>query len=149
MAVIRTPAPFVPPHAVAYSNLDGTAAIVGPNAPLPVTMSGGSPLSVSPVLPSTTPLTGTTTTTGTIGPFNPVVGRSVILALSGDWSGTAQLVRSTDGGATMLPLTIGGGVWAYFSTNCCESVWDESEAGVSLYLKVVLTSGTLTYRVAQ
>lgn len=149
MAVINTPAPFVPPHAVAYSNPDGTAAIVGHDAPLPVTMSGANPLSVSQVLPSAAPLIGTTTTTGTVGPFNPVVGRGVILALSGNWSGTVQIVRSTDGGATMLPLTIGGGVWAYFSTNCCESVWDESEAGVSLYLQIMLTSGALTYRVAQ
>jgi hypothetical protein len=60
-----------------------------------------------------------------------------------------RLLRSTDGGATKLPVTVAGDTWAQFTANCCEPVWDESEASARLYLDIALTSGTITYRIAQ
>ena len=72
-----------------------------------------------------------------------------MLSLSGTWAGTIKLIRSTDGGATKLPLTINGTAWAQFTTNCCEAVWDESDAIARFYLDITLTSGTDAYRLAQ
>jgi hypothetical protein len=42
-----------------------------------------------------------------------------------------------------------GAGWALFTANCCEPVWEDSEAGAQLYLSVTLASGTLAYRVSQ
>lgn len=136
---ISTPAAYVTPQAVAFANSAGNALYVSQNSPLPVT---------SHACPAT-PLSGTTLANLIAGPYTPVIGRTVILALSGDWSGMVQLSRSTDGGATRQPITMGGAPWALFSTNCCESVWDESDAAARLYLEITLTSGTLTYRLSQ
>lgn len=72
-----------------------------------------------------------------------------MLALSGTWTGTVKLLRSTDGGATKLPLTAAGLAWGVFNANCCEPVWEEAIVGAALYLDATLSSGTLTYRVAQ
>ena len=139
---IQSPASFVPSRATAFSDVDGTALLVSASNPLPVSMaavSGSTP----------TPVAGTTTTTGVLGPFQPALGRPVILVLSGTWVGTVKVVRSTDGGTTRLPLTVSGSSWAQFTGNCCEAVWEESDSNARLYLEVTLTSGTLTYRMAQ
>jgi hypothetical protein len=133
--------------AVSFANPDGSAALVNTSAPLPVTLATSSTVAIQ--LPTTKALSGTTSTSTTLGPFTPVVGRSVLLMLSGNWSGSVQLMRSTDNGLTRLPLTVGGSPWAVFTANCCEAVWDESEAVASLYLQITLTAGTLTYRIAQ
>lgn len=136
---IMSPASYVPHVAVGFANADGTAASVNANAPLPVSVTTA----------TTPPLTGTTSTSGVIGPFLPLVGRSVILTLTGNWSGSVQLLRSIDGGATKIPLTLGGAPWALYTVSCCEAVWDESEAAAQLYLQVTISSGTLNYRIAQ
>ncbi|NOW45604.1 hypothetical protein FHW96_001759 [Novosphingobium sp. SG751A] len=136
---VQTPANYVPQFAVSFANADGTAATVNTAAPLPVTF---------PVT-TTAPLTGSTSASVLLGPFTPVVGRSVILTLSGTWSGSVQLLRSIDGGVNKLPLTMGGAPWALFTVDCCEAVWDESETTAQLYLQVTLSAGTLNYRMAQ
>jgi hypothetical protein len=59
------------------------------------------------------------------------------------------LLRSTDGGSTMLPLRAGGGAWAEYTAPGCEQAWTESEEGVSFYLDIALNSGTVAYRVSQ
>jgi len=136
---IQTPAGFVPTFAAAFADANGNARLIGASAPLPT----------CDVPMATTPLSGSTTASGVVGPFSPVIGRPVLLALSGNWTGIVTVMRSTDGGGSKLPLTLGGAPWAVFSVNCCEAVWDESEAAAQLYLNIVLTSGTLTYRIAQ
>lgn len=136
---IQTPAGYVPTFAVAFADASGNANLIGASTPLPT----------ANVAPVTTPLSGSASASAVVGPFSPVVGRSVLLALSGNWTGVVTVMRSTDGGATKLPLTIGGAPWAVFSVNCCEAVWDESEAGARLYLNLAITSGTLNYRIAQ
>jgi hypothetical protein len=72
-----------------------------------------------------------------------------MLQLSGTWTGTVKLLRSSDGGTTKLPLTLAGAAWGQFTANCCEPVWEESETAATLWLDVALTSGTLAYRLAQ
>lgn len=136
---IQNPAPFVPSEAVAFADVDGNSTTVSPLAPLPVNVQ----------LPANPVLAGSAAGAQQVGPFQPVVGRAVILALSGIWTGRVQVLRSTDGGVTCLPLTIGGSVWARFTANCCEAVWEESDAAARLYLDIAVTSGTLTYRVGQ
>lgn len=137
--LVKFAAATVPGQAVAYTAADGTAQLVGAAAPLPV--------STQPV--STGALTGNATVNCVAGPFLPVVGRGVILTLTGTWAGSVQVERSVDGGATRVPLTAGGNLWALFSGNCCEAVWDESEAVAQLYLRIQLTSGAVGYRLAQ
>lgn len=136
---IQFPAGYAPGQAAAFADQNGNARLVSASTPLPM-------LNVpAPV----TPLAGSTSTTGTVGPYLPVTGRSVILALSGTWTGSVQVARSTDGGATLLPITIGGSIWGLFSTNCCEAVWDESDSSAQLYLQISLTAGAVTYRFSQ
>ena len=59
------------------------------------------------------------------------------------------MLRSTDGGTTRLPMTIGGSGWGSFQGNCNEPVAEESVAGATYYLAIAVTSGTLSYRVTQ
>ena len=137
---IQYPASYSVSQAVAYSDVDGSSILVGPDKPLPVTI--GQPV-------GTTPLAGTAVASVLVGPYTPVAGRPVMLSLEGTWQGTVALQRSTDGGAHKLPVTIGGSPWARFSGNCCEPVWEESESVAKLYLDIQLASGSLTYRLAQ
>lgn len=136
---IQTPSTYVASHAAAFADTDGTAVVVSATSPLPVSFGQ----------PAATPLAGSATATGVQGPYSPAPGRAVILSLAGTWTGTVKLVRSTDGGTTRQPLTAGGLVWGQYTANCCEAVWEESDAAATLYLDVTLASGTLNYRLAQ
>ena len=141
MAEVEVPAGFVPQYAVAFGAVDAPAVSVHEGNPLPV-RAVRKPASSGP-------LTGALVSSGLVGPFVPELERPIWLTLAGDWTGTAELLRSADGGATMLPLTAGGVRWGRFIANANEAVADESEAGATYYLSAALTGGTLTYRVAQ
>ncbi|MEQ1543008.1 MAG: hypothetical protein HOO94_06280 [Novosphingobium sp.] len=136
---IQTPSTYVASHAAAYADTDGSAVVVSTSNPLPVSFGQ----------PAATPLAGSASVSGLLGPYVPAPGRAVILSLAGTWTGTVKLVRSTDGGTTRQPLTAGGLVWGQYAANCCEAVWEESDAAATLYLDVTLASGTLAYRLAQ
>jgi hypothetical protein len=136
---IQSPSGYAASRAMAFADVDGSALLVSAATPMPVV-----------VAPATsTPLTGSTAANLLTGPFQPTLDRAIVIALSGTWTGTVRVLRSTDGGATKLPLTLGGTVWGQFSANCCEPVWEESEAAARLYLDIVLASGTLAYRFGQ
>ena len=137
---IQSPASYVPSRAAAFADIDGTSLLVSASNPLPVALGAA---------PAAPPLAGSATVSGVVGPFLAVAGRLVVLALTGTWTGTVTVKRSTDGGATKLPLTIGGAIWGQYTANVCEPIWEEIEAGAGLYLDVALSSGTLTYRLAQ
>ncbi len=137
---IQSPASYVPMRAAAFADVDGTSLLVSASNPMPV--------SIGPAAAAAA-LAGSTAASGVLGPFQPAAGRPVVLALSGTWVGLVAVKRSTNGGTTKLPLTVGGMAWGQFTTNACEPVWEENEAGAALYLDVALTSGTLTYRLAQ
>jgi hypothetical protein len=137
---IQSPAAYVPSRATAFADIDGTSLLVSASNPLPVAIGAA---------PAGAPLAGTTNVTAILGPFQPVVGRAVVLSLGGTWTGTVKVKRSTDAGATKLPLTVAGTAWGEFTGNACEPVWEESEAAATLYLDVTLTSGSLAYRLAQ
>lgn len=141
MAEVEVPAGFVPQYAVAFGAVDAPAVAVHDDNPLPV----------RPVRrPSAaTPLAGTMSASGMAGPFTPELDRPIWVTLAGDWSGTVELLRSVDGGATALPLTAAGTPWGRFTANANEAIVDESEVGATFYLSATLAAGTLTYRVAQ
>lgn len=136
---ILSPSGYAATRALVFADTDGSALLASVASPLPVTL-GTAP---------TTPLSGTATVSVVTGPYQPALGRESILTLSGSWTGTIRVLRSTDGGTTKLPLTVAGSPWAQFTGNCCEPVWDETEAAARLYLDIALTSGSLSYRIAQ
>ncbi len=140
---IQNPTGYAIPRAVAYADVDGSMLQVSSAAPLPVAVLAGGGST------ATTPLTGTAATTSVVGPYQPTIGRAVMLLLTGTWTGTVKVTRSVDGGTTKQPLTINGNVWGQFTANCCEAVWDESETAARFYLDITLTTGSVTYRVAQ
>ena len=138
---ISIPAGYAPAFALGYSDSEGALSLVRQASPLPVELRFG-PATASA-------LEGTANASTAVGPFAPSAGRPVMLCLSGEWSGSVTVTRSTDGGTTRHPLTVAGNAWARFTGNVCEPVWSESEAGAELYLEIELDSGTLDYRVSQ
>ena len=136
---ISVPAGFAPAYAVGYSAPDGALAIASHAAPLPVSTSA----------PAPTPLAGEAAASEVAGPFEATAGRTINVALDGEWTGTVRLLRSTDGGLTRAPLRVGGASWGKFTESGCEQAWSETEDGASFYLDIELTSGAVIYRVSQ
>ena len=137
---IQNPAGYAVTRAIAYADIDGSMVQVAAAAPLPVSIGASA---------ATTPLAAASSVSTVAGPYQPALGRAVILALSGTWSGTVTVTRSTDGGTTRLPLTVNGTAWGQYSGNVCEAVWEESESAARLYLEITLASGSVSYRLAQ
>ncbi|MEE2916317.1 MAG: hypothetical protein VYB32_04500 [Pseudomonadota bacterium] len=143
MASIEAPAGFVPALGVSFGAIGTGATPVDPDHPLPVTAVAWQGAA------TTAPVAGTASAATLAGPFAPARGRPIWLTLMGSWTGTVKLLRSTDGGTTRLPMTIGGSGWGSFQGNCNEPVAEESVAGATYYLDIAVTSGTLSYRVTQ
>lgn len=137
---ILTPSGYATPVAVGYADPAENLILVTDDVPLPVSAKRAA---------APAPLTGATSQTTVAGPFVPALDTPIHLELRGTWSGQVALQRSVDGGATRSGVTVGGMPWAAFSGNANEVVWQEGEEGASLYLDITLTSGTLTYRLAQ
>ena len=136
---ISVPAGFAPAYAVGFAGTGGGLALVSSTDPLPVVISA----------PAPAPLIGQSATPTVVGPFNATVGRAIVVALAGEWTGTVRLLRSTDGGTTRLPLRVAGGAWAEYAASGCEQAWSETEEGASFYLDIALESGSVAYRVSQ
>ena len=133
------PAPL---RAMAFGPVDGPAVPVDPTHPLPVR--------TTPAAATATPLAGSTAATAVMGPYAPDLGRPIVLTLSGSWTGSARLLRSTDGGTTRLPLTYSDGSAKPAWTGAVNApVAEETVAAATYYLDVTLASGTLTYRMEQ
>jgi len=147
---ISNPARFATPTAMGFTDSGGSLALVSQGAPLPVIITNPSNGPAEPPAPSSPePLTGRTTRSVVAGPFRPIAGLPIHLQLSGEWTGQVHLERSTNDGATRQGLTVGGRPWAIFTATANEPVWQENEAGVTFWLNVQLTSGSLDYRVSQ
>lgn len=136
---IQNPTGYAVPRTIAFADLDGSMLQVAASTPLPITLG----------TIATTALSGNAAASTVVGPYQPALGRPVMLVLTGSWTGTVTVNRSADGGTTRQPLTVAGTTWGQFSANCCEAVWEESEAVARLYLDITLTSGSVTYRMAQ
>lgn len=136
-APIQTPAGFAPAYAIGFSSPAQTLQVASDETPLPVALA-------SPVAPP--PLAGSSGIAVVAGPFYAVPGRPVILTLSGEWTGSVSITRSTDGGLTRHALTVGGAPWGRFTGNACEPVWEETDPAATLHLELAPASGTITYR---
>ncbi|WP_114521340.1 hypothetical protein [Altererythrobacter sp. ZODW24] len=136
---ISVPAGFAPANAVGFSDPDGSLALVSSATPFPVSFEQ---------LAAPDALEGNATASTIAGPWMPATGRPITLSLSGTWNGEVSLLRSTDGGATRLPVTIGGQPWANFTANACEPVWEEADPSASFYLDITIASGTAQFRLA-
>lgn len=111
------------------------------------------------VVATTAPLSGTIADTvpHLIGPFTPQVARDVCLTINATSAatGTVQLLRSIDGGATTPATTVGGTPWArYAFANALgaivnEPVWTETSGLATLYLAITLGGGSVTYSLHQ
>lgn len=137
---VQTPGGFVPVVALGLDDGTGNLAVVTSTSPLPTQ-------TAYPAAPPA--LEGETMGDIVAGPFEPAPIAPVVCTLTGDFAGSVQLMRSVDGGATLHPLTVAGSQWGSFSGPACEPVWQESEIGATLWLDCKITSGTLTYRLAQ
>ncbi len=140
--LVETPASFVPQVAIAFGSVGGAASVVDAACPLPTRNVG--------VAADSVPLAGTSAATGTFGPFAPDLSRAIWVTLSGSWSGSVQLLRSTDGGTTNRAITTSDGTpKGQWSGNVNAPITEETVAGAHYYLAVTLTSGTLAYEVRQ
>lgn len=137
---VSVPAGFAPAFALGYSDDQSKLTMVTDAAPLPVSLN-------SVAAPAA--LSGQSASATVIGPFNAIAGRPIVVALSGSWTGTVRLLRSTDGGLTRLPLRIGGAEWGTYHELGVEQAWIDSETGASFYLDIAPASGTVVYRVSQ
>lgn len=137
--------------------LGGTLKTTSPLAlPSGITALSGSisPTAVTGAAPS-----GTATGTAPnflIGPFTPQLNRQIwaTLVVAAGTTGTVQILRSTDAGATMTALTKAPNVIGSFTLSGAaagplinEQILAESDAAASLWLSVSLTAGSLTYRI--
>ena len=137
---IDAPGGFVPASAIGFDDGSGRYRAVTSATPLPTVAA----------LPQTQPaLTGECSGNAVVGPYAPAPFAPVYLQLTGTWTGTVRLMRSHDGGATQHPVTLAGAQWASFTVNVCEPVWVESEGGVTLWLDLSATSGTIAWRLSQ
>ena len=137
---ISPPASYVTPTAIGFADSDGDLSLVGAATPLPVTATREA---------APPALAGQAAQAVVVGPFVPLLDVPIHLELGGVWSGQVALQRSSDGGTTRPGVTAGGMPWASFAGNVNEVVWQEGEQGVSLYLDIAVTSGTVSYRLSQ
>jgi hypothetical protein len=136
---ISLPAGYAPAFALGFADSTHNLNVVSDGLRLPVAFAAAPP----------SPLAGETSTSRLAGPFAATAGRVVTVTLDGEWDGTVRLLRSTDGGATMASLMVGGSPWGEYTASGCEQAWSESEDGASFFLDIALASGTLAYRVSQ
>lgn len=137
---IKYPARYATPAAVGFASEGNGLSLVSSALPLPVELA---------TRERPAPLAGTASGDITIGPFSPVLGVPITVALAGTWSGMARLLRSTDAGATKHPLSIGGIAWGEMEQPGVQQLWSEFEPGAEFYLDITLYSGTIDYRIAQ
>lgn len=108
---------------------------------------------------TSTPITATINDTAahTVGPFTPQLSRPIWLTLNAtvNASGTAQLLRSTDGGTTWLNVTRNGAQIGQFTfasqlgALVNESILTETDAAAIYQVQVQLSTGTVSVRLAQ
>lgn len=137
---IEAPGGFAPVVAIGHNDGTGSLALVSTDSPLPT-------LAIAPAAPA--PLEGTTASQLLAGPYAPAPLSPVYVTLAGEWQGKVTLLRSTDGGATLHPLTLGGTSWGRYTGNACEAAWVESDRAATLYLRLEPDAGAIAFRVSQ
>jgi len=127
---------------------DLTIAPGGPAAPASLS----NPLPVTSILQpaGSAPLSGVANASGDVGPFVPELARDMWITLTGNgWAGSAQVMRSIDGGATKYALTAGGQPWANYEADAHERIGQETVGGAVYYIRFVVTAGSVAYDLRQ
>ena len=91
------------------------------------------------------PLIGSTEESMITDAFDPAFDKATTIILSGDWTGTVQVMRSFNKGETMHPMTIDGRPYAQFTGNACEDILYDTDGKSRLYLDIEITGGLLNY----
>lgn len=110
------------------------------------------PMTVIEVLPPslTVPQEGEADSTSLVTPMlTPKTGYNLYLTLLGTWAGTVSVMCSRDGGATWFPVTASGESVGVFTRNCDEAVIKVTDPRARYRLNFAITSGEVTYRLAQ
>lgn len=136
---IVSPARFAPATAIGFSDEETGLVLV----------SNGKPLPVQTVRQSPNALIGTLSGAATSGPFAAVPGLPIVVALGGEWQGTIRLLRSSDGGASKMPLSASGIALGYFSQPGVEQVWEETQEDITFFLQADLSAGEAIFEVSQ
>lgn len=98
---------------------------------------------------SSTPVAGTASASVASDTFIPQLGRRMYLTLSGNWTGSVQIERSTDG-TNFFPVTQNGGQPAgHYTANADEEVGNPTDSSGTYRLNITITSGSLVYRLGQ
>ncbi|KUR80746.1 hypothetical protein [Novosphingobium sp. FSW06-99] len=139
--------------------LQQTPYVAATSSPLIATCVAGTGVTITSPAGQEATGAGTSETPWILGPFEPQLSRPIHLVLNAiGASGTAQVLRSTDGGTTMLPITSGGAIAGDYAFGLGapqtgivvnEPIRTETDAAATFYLAVTLTAGTLTVRKAQ
>ena len=99
---------------------------------------------------TSTALVGSTSVDAASAHFTPQLGRDMYLTLTGTWTGSVQVQRSTDNGASWNNITIGGGqVWGRYTGNCDEVVDTPTDGSAIYRLNIDITTGSVAYRLGQ
>lgn len=140
---VTAPAGYVPRQAISFGSEGAAAIAVDDSNPLPVRP-------IASVGATSTPLAATTTASGASAAFAPQLSRAIWLTLSGVWTGSVTLQRSTDAGATWNALTYGdGSARPAWTANMQATIAEETVAGATYRLLITITSGSLSYRMEQ
>lgn len=157
---VQAPGGYAPMQAPCVRQSDGGCVPVSPVAPLP-TAQGPLAAAVSIPLAGTVTSSAVNPSSGAaafmnggavIGPMAPQLGRDIGLKL---WTAntaafSCQLVDSIDGGITKLPLTIfDTATGGPYTVPINSIITTETIANTQVYLLCTVTSGTLSYVVAQ
>jgi hypothetical protein len=129
--------------------LSGKVSNVMLDNPLPAGSNTIGGVTITQGAASSTAVIGSTSASTTVGPFVPQLGRDMLVELSGTWTGSVQLMRSTDGGTTQVATTINGGTWGLWTANASESPVTPSSTRETFYLAVTIASGILAYKIFQ
>ena len=109
---------------------------------------------VTVVPPATsTPLVGTASTSGFVGPWTPQLGRTAWLTVSGTWTGNVFIYATIDGVCADGALVNAGpnysaGFVGVSGQNATASVGVETRANVGWCLNFTINSGSVAYRLA-
>lgn len=95
------------------------------------------------------PVASTASANGFSTVFSATPGYKLYLTLTGTWTGSVSLLRSTDGGFNWNQVTHQDGVPVTITQNCDESLTMVTQADVKYRLEFAVASGTIIYRLAQ
>lgn len=81
--------------------------------------------------------------------FNISIWGTTVSNIAQAFTGTVRLVRSFDGGTTILPVTYADGTAVSWSAMVVSTFWEEHEPGVLYGLECTSYSADVNYRVSQ